>query len=69
VEKSKEKEDVECLVIENFLEIGKIVIESKKTEKWAEFYVGQLSVRAITLKGLWLAKMKKLASYQVLPVS
>ena len=42
MEKSRRsQEDVECLVIENGSEIGKIVIESKHTKKWQEAYVEQ----------------------------
>lgn len=42
-EKSRKAgEDVECLVIEDGREIGKIVIESKNTKKWRETYVEQI---------------------------
>ena len=38
----KSQEDIECLVIENGLEFGKIVIESKRTRNWREAYLEQL---------------------------
>jgi len=38
----KSQEDVECLVIENGREIGKIVIEVKHTKKWQEAYAEQV---------------------------
>lgn len=38
----KSQEDVECLVIEDGREIGKIVIESKYTKKWRDAYVEQI---------------------------
>jgi len=41
-EKSRNSgEDVECIVIEDDREIGKIVIESKKTKKWKEEFIEQ----------------------------
>lgn len=42
-EKSRRaQEDVECLVIEDGIEIGKILVESKRTKMWREAYVDQL---------------------------
>lgn len=38
----KSGEDVECVVIENSTQLGKIVIESKKTKKWQEESVEQI---------------------------
>lgn len=37
----KAQEDVECLVIENGVEIGKMVLESKRTKKWRDEYLEQ----------------------------
>jgi hypothetical protein len=39
---SRAQEDVECLVIEDGIEIGKILVESKCTKKWLEAFVDQL---------------------------
>jgi hypothetical protein len=38
----KSQEDVECIVVEDGLELGKIVIESKRTRNWREAYLEQL---------------------------
>lgn len=38
----KSGEDVECLVIEGGKEMGKIVIESKRTKRWREEYAEQI---------------------------
>jgi len=35
-------EDIECMIIENGIELGKIVIESKRTKKWCENYIEQI---------------------------
>lgn len=39
---NRAQEDVECLVIEDGIEIGKILVESKCTKKWLEAFVDQL---------------------------
>lgn len=38
----KSGEDVECVIIENGMQVGKIVIESKKTKKWQQESVEQI---------------------------
>jgi len=38
----KSGEDIECIIIENGREAGKIVIESKRTKKWCEDHVEQI---------------------------
>lgn len=38
----KSQEDIECLVFEDGTEIGKIVIESKRTKDWQDSYIDQI---------------------------
>lgn len=38
----KSQEDIECIVIEDGIELGKIVIESKRTKHWQEKYLQQI---------------------------
>jgi hypothetical protein len=38
----KSQEDVECIVVEDGVELGKVVIESKHTKHWREKYLQQI---------------------------
>lgn len=38
----KSQEDIECIIVENGLEVGKILIESKRTRNWREAHLDQL---------------------------